>query len=212
MCEVREGPRRMVPVGGAWHGFSALRSSAQAPNLHAPPTQQNKSPIRRANYTDLHILEEISAMICSVGANLLGVLIPTPPAYKSVLPISFPSSSTPATLACSSSYLQVPAFAFLFPLSGMFFPIAGSPFVALCSKSSEQKSLPSPPCVKCSFPLLCFTLLHSLCHFRTFSIVILFGLYPPLERSLHKSWSSGFLPSIQGDVRHTDSTQPIFNE
>lgn len=96
MCEVWEGPRRMAPGGGAWHGFSALRSSAQAPNLHAPPTQRNKRPIRRANYTDLHILEEISAMICSLGANLLGVLIPTPPSYKRVLPISSPSFSTPS--------------------------------------------------------------------------------------------------------------------
>lgn len=122
----------MVPGGGTWHGFSALRSSAQAPNLHAPPTQRNKSPIRRANYTDLHVLEEISAMICSLGANLLGVLIPTPPSYKSVLPTSFPSSSTPATLA-SSLFLQLPASSSLCVSVSSFWYVLPHCWLILCS-------------------------------------------------------------------------------
>lgn len=97
-----------------------------------PIHERNKSPIQKANYTDLHILEEISAMICSLGANLLGVLIPTPPSYKSVLPISFPSSFTPATLA-SFLFLQLPASSRLCVSVSSFWYVLPHCWLTLCS-------------------------------------------------------------------------------
>lgn len=130
-------PEGWCPVAvSGWHGFSALRNSAQASNLHAQPTQGNKSPIQKANHTDLHILEEISAMICSPGAKLLGVLIPTPPSYKS--PISFPSS-TPTTLA---SFLFLQHTCKFQPLCSCFpFLVCSSPLLAHLLYFSAQSYL-----------------------------------------------------------------------
>lgn len=68
----------MMPCSSAQDGFPTPRSSAEAPNLHVPPIRQNKNPIWKANHTDLHILEEILAMICSPQAKLIGALLSHP--------------------------------------------------------------------------------------------------------------------------------------
>lgn len=138
MCAVHEGPKRTMPCDSAWHGFPALRSSAQAPNMHALCTQQNKSPMQKANHTDLHTLEAILVNnLFSLSKPPWRSHIPRHHLINVFCPLSFPSSSTPATLD---------SFLFLKPLPCGFgvcflFLVCSSPLPAHPLQFSAQSHL-----------------------------------------------------------------------